>query len=131
MEVLARVLHRQPVVWLRALPGSGLGGKQMTFPGCGGPHQAPWRSEKKTGIPKRERVLPPSATQNPYLSFPTFWVSKCTSQCKKTSRWMRGSRVGIASQSLEKTLAGTGLGRGHADTSLYWLASDTTPREKC
>lgn len=55
MEVLARVLHRQPVVWLRALPGSGLGGKQMTFPGCGGPHQALWRSEKKTGIPKRER----------------------------------------------------------------------------
>lgn len=41
MEVLARALHRQPVVWLRALAGSELRRKHMTFPGCGGPHQAP------------------------------------------------------------------------------------------
>lgn len=50
--------------------------------------------KKKIEVPKGEGILPPSVTQDPYLSFLTFWVLKCMGQLKETSRWMQGACPG-------------------------------------
>lgn len=77
--------------------------------------------KEKMEVSKDREILPARVMQNPCLpQFPDF-LGQTICKLRETDAWLQGSCPGIP-DSLGKTLADTGLGGGHMDRGLSWLA---------